>query len=83
MSELLDLHWDVFVTPGIPVATSDLTPGAKQEMWSPISPTLIYGNAAMRQDGHACIASAETSRNSFSVVPLAAWTARPFSTVAV
>jgi hypothetical protein len=29
-------------------------------------------NAAMGQDGHAFIASAETSRNSFSVVPLAA-----------
>ena len=29
------------------------------------------------------MASAETSRNSFSVAPLAACTARPFSTVAV
>ena len=28
-------------------------------------------NAAMGQDGHACMASAETSRNSFSVAPLA------------
>ena len=37
----------------------------------------------MGQDGHACMASAETSRNSFSVTPLADWTARPFSTVAV
>ena len=37
----------------------------------------------MGQDGHACMASAETSRNSFSVAPLAACTARPFSTVAV
>jgi len=24
MSELLDLKWDVFVTPGIPTVTSDL-----------------------------------------------------------
>ena len=28
-------------------------------------------DAAMGQDGHACMASAETSRNSFSVAPLA------------
>jgi len=37
------LNWDVFVTPGIPVVTSDLPPGTKQRMWSPISSTLIYG----------------------------------------
>jgi glyoxylase-like metal-dependent hydrolase (beta-lactamase superfamily II) len=37
------LNWDVFVTPGIPVATSNLPPGTKQEMWSPISSTLIHG----------------------------------------
>jgi glyoxylase-like metal-dependent hydrolase (beta-lactamase superfamily II) len=43
MSALLDLHWDVFVTPGIPTVTSDLPPGTKQQMWSPISSTLIYG----------------------------------------
>src|SRR6266478_4432845 len=43
MSELLDLHWDVFVTPGIPMVTSDLPPGTKQGMWSPIASTLIYG----------------------------------------
>jgi hypothetical protein len=33
---------------------------------------VVRKNAAMGQDGHACIASAETSRNSFSVAPLAA-----------
>jgi len=43
MSELLDLNWDVFVTPGIPTVTSALPPGTKQQMWSPISSTLIYG----------------------------------------
>ncbi len=38
------LHWDVFVTPGIPQSiTSDLPPGAQQWMWSPISATLISG----------------------------------------
>jgi hypothetical protein len=31
------LNWDVFVAPGIPTVTSDLPPGTKQEMWSPIS----------------------------------------------
>jgi glyoxylase-like metal-dependent hydrolase (beta-lactamase superfamily II) len=43
MSDLLDLNWDVFVTPGIPTVTSDLPPGMKQQMWSLISSTLIYG----------------------------------------
>src|SRR5258708_21608830 len=38
------LHWEVFVTPGIPQSiTSDLPPGTQQWMWSPISATLIYG----------------------------------------
>jgi len=39
----LPLKWDVFVTPGIPTVTSDLPPGAKQQMWSSTSSTLIYG----------------------------------------
>jgi hypothetical protein len=34
--------------------------------------TILRKDAAMGQDGHACMASAETSRNSFSVAPLAA-----------
>jgi excinuclease UvrABC ATPase subunit len=34
--------------------------------------TVLRKDAAMGQDGHACIASAATSRNSFSVAPLAA-----------
>jgi glyoxylase-like metal-dependent hydrolase (beta-lactamase superfamily II) len=33
----------VFVTPGIPTVASDLAPGTKQLMWSPISSTLVYG----------------------------------------
>src|ERR1700720_3397223 len=37
------LNWDVFVTPSIPTVWSDLPPGTKQLMWSPISSTLIYG----------------------------------------
>ncbi len=39
----MPLSWEVFVTPGIPVVTSDLPPGIEQRMWSPISATLISG----------------------------------------
>ncbi len=39
----MPLNWEVFVTPGIPVVTSDLPPGMQQWMWSPISATLISG----------------------------------------
>ena len=38
-----ELHWDVYVTPGIPVGSPDLPPGRQQRLWSPISATLIYG----------------------------------------
>jgi len=37
------LNWDVFVTPGIPMVTSDLPPGIKQAMFQAIASTLIYG----------------------------------------
>ena len=37
------LNWDVFVTPGIPIATSDLPPDMKQAMFQAIASTLIYG----------------------------------------
>ena len=37
------LNWNLLVTPGIPTVTSDLAPGRKQLMWSPISSTLISG----------------------------------------
>jgi glyoxylase-like metal-dependent hydrolase (beta-lactamase superfamily II) len=37
------LNWEVFVTPGIPVVSSDLPPGAQQRLWSPTSATLVYG----------------------------------------
>jgi len=38
-----ELHWDVYVTPGIPVGSPDLPPGRQQRLWSPISATLISG----------------------------------------
>ena len=37
------LNWDVLVTPGMPIATSDLPPGTKQVMFQAIASTLIYG----------------------------------------
>jgi hypothetical protein len=37
------LNWDVLVTPGIPIATSDLPPGTNQVMFQAIASTLIYG----------------------------------------
>src|SRR4029077_11368135 len=38
-----DLKYDVFVTPSIPVVTTDFAPGEQQRPWPPISSTLIYG----------------------------------------
>jgi glyoxylase-like metal-dependent hydrolase (beta-lactamase superfamily II) len=37
------LKWDVLVTPGIPIVTSDLPPGIKEAMFQAIASTLIYG----------------------------------------
>ena len=38
------LKWDVFVTPSIPVVTTDFAPGENARPWPPISSTLIYGS---------------------------------------
>ena len=38
------LKADVFVTPSIPVVTTDLAPGENARPWPPISSTLIYGS---------------------------------------
>jgi glyoxylase-like metal-dependent hydrolase (beta-lactamase superfamily II) len=38
------LNWNVFVTPSIPVVTTDLAPGEHERPWPPISSTLIYGS---------------------------------------
>jgi glyoxylase-like metal-dependent hydrolase (beta-lactamase superfamily II) len=38
------LNWDVFITPGIPIATSTPAPNTKETFWNPTSSTLIYGN---------------------------------------
>src|SRR5258708_24670280 len=39
----MPLSWEVFVTPGIPIVTSDLPPGIAQRVFSPILATLISG----------------------------------------
>jgi hypothetical protein len=41
--KITPLKWDVFVTPAIPIVSSDLPPGGQRRMWSPIASTLIYG----------------------------------------
>ena len=41
--DISPLKWDVLVTPGIPIATSDLPPGVKQATFQAIASTLIYG----------------------------------------
>ena len=38
------LKLDVFVTPSIPVVTTDFAPGEHERPWPPISSTLIYGS---------------------------------------
>ena len=37
------LKWDVFITPSIPVVTTEFAPGEHERPWPPISSTLIYG----------------------------------------
>lgn len=38
------LKWETFVTPSIPVVTTDFAPGEHERPWPPISSTLIYGS---------------------------------------
>ena len=38
-----NLHWDVFVTPGIPIVTRNLPPGIKEAYFQAMASTLIYG----------------------------------------
>ena len=42
-SENALLHWDVFVTPGIPIVTSDRPPGVREAHFQAMASTLIYG----------------------------------------
>jgi glyoxylase-like metal-dependent hydrolase (beta-lactamase superfamily II) len=37
------LSWDVFMTPGIPIVTSDMPPGVKEVYFQAMASTLIYG----------------------------------------
>ena len=55
------LNWDVLVTPGIPIATSDLLPGMKQVMFQAIASTLIYGKRdAVLVDAFMTVKQADT-----------------------
>ena len=38
-----NLHWDVFVTPGIPIVTRDKPPGVRETFFQATASTLIYG----------------------------------------
>jgi glyoxylase-like metal-dependent hydrolase (beta-lactamase superfamily II) len=37
------LHWEVFVTPGIPIVTPDSPPGIRETFFQATASTLIYG----------------------------------------
>jgi glyoxylase-like metal-dependent hydrolase (beta-lactamase superfamily II) len=38
-----NLHWDVFVTPGIPIVTRDKPPGVRETFFQGTASTLVYG----------------------------------------
>src|SRR6266545_800457 len=55
------LNWDVLVTPGIPIATSDLPPSVKQAVFQAIASTLIYGKRdAVLVDAFMTVKQADT-----------------------
>ena len=57
----MPLNWDVFITPGIPIVTSDLPPGMKQAMFQAIASTLIYGKRdAVLVDAFMTVKQADT-----------------------
>ena len=59
--DISQLNWDVLVTPGIPIATSDLPPGMKQAMFQAIASTLIYGKRdAVLVDAYMTVKQADT-----------------------
>ena len=41
--DIQPLKWDVFVTPGIPIATPDMPPGVDKVYFQAMAATLIYG----------------------------------------
>jgi glyoxylase-like metal-dependent hydrolase (beta-lactamase superfamily II) len=55
------LNWDVFVTPGIPIATTDIPPGMKQTKFQAIASTLIYGKQdAVLVDAYMTVKQADS-----------------------
>ena len=59
-----DLFWSIGRLDGVVTAVVAVEPASAHS-------TVLRKDAAMGQVGHACMASAETSRSSFSVAPLA------------
>jgi len=58
--DIPDLNWDVFVTPAIPIATTDLPPTVTQAMFQAIAATLIYGKQdAVLVDAYMTIKQAD------------------------
>ena len=45
MTTRAPLKWDVFVTPGIPVAAKDLPPGVTEARFQAMATTLIQGES--------------------------------------
>src|SRR6185503_12145601 len=61
------LHWEVFVTPGIPIVTRDKPPDVRQTFFQAMAATLIYGERdAVLVDAFMTVAQANA---------LAAWVA--------
>jgi len=58
--DIPDLNWDMFVTPTIPIATTDLPPTVTQAMFQAIAATLIYGKQdAVLVDAYMTIKQAD------------------------
>ena len=55
------LNWDVLVTPGIPIVSSDMPPGVKEVYFQAMASTLIYGKRdAVLVDSFMTVKQADT-----------------------
>lgn len=62
--DIQQLKWDVLLTPGIPIATSDLPPTMTQAMFQAIAATLIYGKQdAILVDAYMTVKQADALAN--------------------
>jgi hypothetical protein len=61
LSDIPNLNWDVFVTPGIPIATNDLPPGVREAYFQAIASTIIYGKQdAVLVDAYMTVKQTDT-----------------------